>query len=355
MEDVRKVTKREKVKVFDLNDLESREGTEQLIAEINALKGSGDVNSRFVHKDLGEVNVKRRALVDRYKSLMLQDSNSYYTSPLQPYNRFSDVTGEVCEFPLAKIIDPYGKLKRMVHPLTDEEKKARKLLVDFERTGKMPCERNPYLMSVSASFTFIRLLELHRWEEALLKVDRAMKLSGDEVDVATRKYYELSWLWLRRARSKILHHHLELKSEFSFSEQLDKRTRWLPDSERRKLYDEIVEFSKEVKVTSHRYRKREWFAKWNTSLEVPGFCLKALHTLPGKDKESLSRLSRRARNLTGYNMYEAKRRLDFYPRRYNNGNFRNNQNRNGGWGNSGNNNDKTNLKQRSPKVGGQRT
>ena len=128
----------EKVRVFDHNDLESRQETERLLEEINSLKGGGDVNSRFVHKDLGETNARRRGLFERYQTVMLRENHGFYTSPLQPYNRFSDVTGEICQFPLSKIIDPWGKLKRMVHPLSEDEKRARKLLVDFEKSGKCP-------------------------------------------------------------------------------------------------------------------------------------------------------------------------------------------------------------------------
>ena len=315
----------EKVRVFDQNDLESRDRTERLLEEIRLLKGGGDVNTRFVHKDLGETNARRRVLFPRYGSIMLQEDNGFYTSPLQPYNRFSDVTGEVCEFPLSKIIDPWTKLKKMLNPVTEDEKRARKLLVDFERTGKMSNERMPYLMTVAFMFTYIRLLEIHRYEEALLKVDRAMKISEEEVDQVTKDYYRDCWKWLRRARSKILHHQLSLTSDFTFAEHYDKRTRWLVDSERKKLYYDIVNFSKEVKLTRYKYRKREWFEKWNGALGVPGFCLKALHSLPGKDKDALNRLSRRDRTLTGWNMYDAKKRIDFFTGRSSNGNYRQGQ------------------------------
>ena len=140
-----------------------------------------------------------------------------------------------------------------------------------------------------------------------------------------------------------------MTSDYVFTDEFDKRTRWLVDSERKKLYYDIVNFSKEVKVTDTKFRKREWFEKWNQGLQVPGFCLKTMHTLPGKDEDSLNRLSKRDRTLTGWNMYDAKKRIDYYQGRNGNGNHRNGSTRNAGWSNN------KQHQPRPPTEGGQRT
>ena len=137
-------------------------------------------------------------------------------------------------------------------------------------------------------------------------------------------------------------------TDFTFTEGYDKKTRWLPDSERKKLYYEIVNFSKEAKITDVKFKKREWFEKWNQGLQIPGFYFKAIFSLPGRDKDAMYQLSKKVKTLTGWSMYDTKKRIDYFQGRNTNDNYRGSKTRNPTWSSK-------QQQQKPPTEGSQRT
>ena len=300
------------VRTFDLNEIDNH------LEVVNLLyKANKDVITRFVFKELGQSSITGSLFEDRYHRRLMRQTDVYYTDIVQPYNIVSDQSDELSHLPLLHLVDTKEKLKKLLLAVTDEEKPTTKFLGLFEKDGRMPTERFPYLVQVCQAFTFARLFEIFRIERALLKVEKAMTEQDDVVNNETKTYYSDCRLWLNRSRSKIIHHQVMVNARYSGREYGDSRQRFLQEQENRSLFYNMVNFRKEIRVSNCVTRGRTNYETWVRGQLAPSDGFNQLNYLPKTNLDLFHRLSQKTKGLTGFRMTMGKRRTDFSAYRSN--------------------------------------
>ena len=86
------------VSVFDSNEITYVDNHREIMKALYRV--NKDVTTRFVYRELGQSNISRRLLEERYHRPLMRKTDVYYSESVQPYNIVTYQSGELSRLSL---------------------------------------------------------------------------------------------------------------------------------------------------------------------------------------------------------------------------------------------------------------